>query len=271
MVMRIPSKPSAMTGLLRPLRGGVVLTLAVCLAGAESGLAASNRFAEFPTAAAFAPGAARDSGDVRTASFNERFYGLKISVASITPIDLLPIVPQAMQPTATPLPRKRVASLHPTGDIVSRPPRQKIVAAGKTIVGIASTYNPGDPKDMDAGNIELSSGERYDPNGWTAAIQTKLRYKFGGVRFGKNYQPFYALVQANDKQLIVKINDVGPLRRGRIIDLNVRAMRYFDPTLDLGLIGNVKVTPLAGQQYALGPIEDNLPVAVASRTDQKTR
>ena len=150
----------------------------------------------------------------------------------------------------------------------SLPRRQKIVPAAKPIVGIASMYNPTDPKDMDAGNEELASGEKYDPNGWTAAIRTDLRAQFGGVRFGKNYQPSFALVTNGDKQLIVKINDIGPLKRGRIIDLNVRAMRYFDPTLKLGLIGKVSVTPLAGQDVALGPVDDNPPVAVASRFDE---
>ena len=72
-------------------------------------------------------------------------------------------------------------------------------------------------------------------------------------------------MQNADKQLIVKINDVGPLRPGRIIDLNKRAMSYFDPTLQLGLIGDVKVTPLADRAWALGPVIDDRPVNVASR------
>ena len=105
-------------------------------------------------------------------------------------------------------------------------------------------------------------------SGWTAAIRIDLRAKFGGVRFGKNYQPSFALVQSSDKQAIVRINDIGPLKRGRIIDLNERTMRYFDPTLELGLIDNVRVTPLAGQDWALGPVDDDQPVSVASRFDR---
>jgi rare lipoprotein A len=153
----------------------------------------------------------------------------------------------------------------------SLPRRQKIVASGKTIVGIASTYNPTDAKDMDAGNEETASGERYDPNGWTAAIRTDLRAQFGGVRFGKNYQPAFALVETGDKQVIVRINDIGPLKRGRIIDLNERTMRYFDPTMQIGIIDKVKVTPLAGQTWALGPMDDDRPVSVASRFEQAFR
>lgn len=150
----------------------------------------------------------------------------------------------------------------------SLPPRQTIVPAAPPIVGIASTYNPTDPTDLDAGNEETASGELYDINGWTAAIRTDLRAKFGGVRFGRNYRPAFALVQSGEKQLVVKINDVGPLKRGRIIDLNERAMRYFDPTMQRGLIDNVRVTPLAGQDVALGPVGDEQPVNVASRFDR---
>ena len=47
------------------------------------------------------------------------------------------------------------------------------------------------------------------------------------------------LVESNEKKVIVEINDVGPLKHGRVIDLNER-MRYFDPTLQLGLISDVK-------------------------------
>ncbi|KQY97526.1 hypothetical protein ASD45_22560 [Pseudolabrys sp. Root1462] len=126
-------------------------------------------------------------------------------------------------------------------------------------------YDPGDKTDLDAGNHETASGETYDANGWSAAIQIDLRGRFGGVRYGRNYQPTFALVEANDKRLIVRINDVGPLKPGRIIDLNVRAMRYFDPTMQAGLIADVKVTPLLGADYALGPVTGFEPVTVASR------
>jgi rare lipoprotein A len=78
-----------------------------------------------------------------------------------------------------------------------------------------------------------------------------LREKFGGVRGGKAR---YALVQGVNKKVIVKINDVGPLEPGRIIDLNERTMRYFDSTLQRGLIRNVKVTPLRGDNWTPGPI-----------------
>jgi rare lipoprotein A len=123
-------------------------------------------------------------------------------------------------------------------------------AHDNSIVGTASTYNPYRPGYREGGP-ETSSGERYDASAWTAAIQTGLREKFGGVHGGKAR---YALVEGDNKKVIVKINDVGPLEPGRIIDLNERAMRYFDSTLQRGLIPNVKVTPLSGDHWTAGPI-----------------
>lgn len=124
---------------------------------------------------------------------------------------------------------------------------------GATVVGVASMYNPFE-HDITAGGIETASGELYDPAAWTAAIQTTLRDNFGGLRYGSEYQPTYALVETADKQAIVKINDVGPLRPGRVIDLSEQTMRFFDPTLQDGLVKHVKVTPLAGDHWIPGPV-----------------
>ena len=66
------------------------------------------------------------------------------------------------------------------------------------------------------------------------------------------------LDEAGLTQAIVKINDVGPLEPGRIIDLNERTMRLFDPTLQRGLIPNVKVTPLRGDDWTPGPIDEKV-------------
>src|SRR3954462_2732937 len=81
-------------------------------------------------------------------------------------------------------------------------------ACGEAIVGAASTYNPLKPG-KEEGGPSTASGERYDPEVWTAAIKTNLRQKFGGVQFGA--RPRFALVEAAGKKVIVKINDVGPL------------------------------------------------------------
>lgn len=133
-------------------------------------------------------------------------------------------------------------------------------------VGIASMYDPIHPDEYkDSGGPQTASGELYDEEAWTAAIRIDLRDRFGGVRYGKNYRPTYALVEAGNKSIIVKINDVGPLLPGRIIDLNQRSMHYFDPTLQLGLIKDVRVTPLPGPSWTAGPVggEDE-PVLLAA-------
>src|SRR3954451_2277936 len=124
-------------------------------------------------------------------------------------------------------------------------------ASGNAIVGAASTYNPFKPGWREGGP-QTASGERYDPSVWAAAIKTTLREKFGGVQFGA--RPKYALVEAVGKKVIVKINDVGPLTPGRIIDLNERAMRYFDPGMQLGVIEDVVVKPLLGDHWTPGPV-----------------
>ena len=124
-------------------------------------------------------------------------------------------------------------------------------ASGTAIVGAASMYNPYRPGPRE-GDLNTASGERYDPSEWTAAIKTSLRKKFGGVRHGAS--PKYALVEAAGKKAIVKINDVGPLTPGRIIDFNERTMRHFDPSLRLGVVYGVTVTPLSGDDWTPGPI-----------------
>ena len=128
-------------------------------------------------------------------------------------------------------------------------------ASGDAIVGAASTYNPFRPGYREGG-AATASGERYGSSAWAAAIQINLRETFGGVRHGRS--PSYALVEGMNKQVIVKINDVGPLKPGRIIDFNERTMRYFDPTLQLGLIRNVRVTPLHGKDWIPGPVAEGV-------------
>ena len=134
------------------------------------------------------------------------------------------------------------------------PQKRNAAASGASIVGMASTYNPYRAGALEGG-AETASGEPYDPNSWTAAIQIDLRDKFGGVQHGDAYRPSYALVESVDKRVILKINDVGSLKPGRVIDLNEQTMRYFDPTLEVGLIDKVTVTPLLGDDWLPGPIE----------------
>jgi rare lipoprotein A len=126
-----------------------------------------------------------------------------------------------------------------------------IAASGAAITGAASMYNPYRPGYREGG-LNTASGEPYDPSVWAAAIKTSLREKFGGVRYGA--RPMYALVEGASKKAIIKINDVGPLTPDRIIDFNERTMRYFDPSLQRGVIDAVKVTPLFGEDWTPGPV-----------------
>jgi rare lipoprotein A len=73
-----------------------------------------------------------------------------------------------------------------------------------------------------------------------------------------SYQSWYVskTLAGTNKKVIVKINDVGPLKPGRIIDFAEQTMRYFDPTLQLGLIHNVNVTPLIGDDWMPGPVAE---------------
>ncbi len=132
-----------------------------------------------------------------------------------------------------------------------------------TVVGTASMYNPYRPG-YNSGGPQTASGEMYDPAAWTAAIQIDLRDLFSGVRYGKNYRPTYALVECVNKRAIVKINDVGPLKPGRVIDLDEQSMRYFDPSLQAGLIHDVKITLLAGEDWTPGPVGSEQPISVAA-------
>jgi rare lipoprotein A len=124
--------------------------------------------------------------------------------------------------------------------------------APRTVMGKASTYNPLRSDDSTAGGLKTASGENYNPVDWTAAIQTALRGLFKGIKFGKAYRPAFALVEGNKRSAVVRINDVGPLKPGRIIDLNERAMRYFDPAMTRGVVA-IKITPLKGSP-APGPV-----------------
>jgi rare lipoprotein A len=129
----------------------------------------------------------------------------------------------------------------------------RIAPVGETIIGTASFYD--DPQ-------ATASGEQYDPDAFTAAAQLKIRDKFGGIRFGVNYQPAFAVAEYENKKVILKFNDVGPLRPGRKFDLSRAAMAYFDG-LEKGLLPDLKVTPLPpGQTYIPGPITDAQLVAL---------
>ena len=78
--------------------------------------------------------------------------------------------------------------------------------SGKAETGLASYY---------ASNLHgrsTASGEKYDENKLTAAHRT--------LPFGTRVR---VTNQVNGKSVVVRVNDRGPFRRGRIIDVSKRA------------------------------------------------
>ncbi|MES1190820.1 MAG: septal ring lytic transglycosylase RlpA family protein [Steroidobacter sp.] len=88
-------------------------------------------------------------------------------------------------------------------------------AAGYEEQGVASWYGPG----FHEGNT--SSGERYDMYGMTAAHRTLPL-------------PTYVQVTnlSNGKSVVVRVNDRGPFKKGRIIDLSYAAAAKLDMLRD---------------------------------------
>lgn len=120
-------------------------------------------------------------------------------------------------------------------------------APGEVIVGIASFYDEPGP---------TASGEPYDATAFTAAALTEIRDKFGGIKFGKDYRPAFAIAEYRGKRAILKFNDVGPLKPGRKFDLSRAAMEHFGGT-ELGLLPDFKIALLPpGRTYTPGPLVD---------------
>jgi rare lipoprotein A len=249
--------------------------VALAFEGVLAGLAQARFDAPSAVAVAYAPippssRVAVDSAYPRAREVTLRFaFRSDIPVLSIlddvaTAGDITASIPRFRLGPASPETIEKPVAALPANITIAEP---DAAVAPAMIVGAASMYDPTAAADEDAGHGETASGEFYDPNGWTAAIQLDLRGRFNGVRYRMRYEPTYALVEARDKRVIVRINDVGPLRPGRIIDLNARAMRFFDPEMKAGVLQAVRVTPLPGRNWFVGPVEDDnddAPVAQAS-------
>lgn len=212
--------------------------------------------------------AGRGQGESYVVSLADADTAVVVSLAGAAPKGIAVIPREATPPAASSVPTQIAATLLPAIDF---PPKAESRMTGArtasralaSFVGIASTYNPFRER-PDAATAATASGEAYDETAWTAAIQIDLRRDFGGVRYGRLYRPTFALVERGDKRAIVRINDVGPLRPGRVIDLNERSMLYFDPSLRLGLVRDVKVTLLAGDDWMAGPLDAAAKIDLAS-------
>jgi rare lipoprotein A len=123
-----------------------------------------------------------------------------------------------------------LAILFAAGCASSRPPREGVVFER----GMASWYGPG------FHGRYTASGERYDMQALTAAHRTL---------------PFGTLVEVhnleNGRTVRVRINDRGPFKKNRIIDLSRAAARALDmlgpgtAPVELVAVGRVPVEPRA--------------------------
>jgi rare lipoprotein A len=105
------------------------------------------------------------------------------------------------------------------------------------VKGQATYYGPGFQ-----GN-RTSQGDRFNTEEYSAAIQIDIRNQFGVPE--KTKQLGYARVTNLDtrKSILVKLNDVGSLKPGRVIDLSQASFRSLSPTGTLrpGVLNNIKV------------------------------
>lgn len=112
--------------------------------------------------------------------------------------------------------------------------------------GQASYYGPGFQ-----GN-RTSQGDVFNTEEYSAAIQIDIRNQFG-VPAGTRRKGYARVTNlSNGRSILVKINDVGPLTSGRVIDLSQKAFRSLSPTgtLGPGVLNNIKVEYLG--QYKTG-------------------
>ena len=82
--------------------------------------------------------------------------------------------------------------------------------AAKSTTGMASYYKSGK---------QTANGERFNPNGLTAAHRT--------LPFGTKVR---VTNLRNGKSVVVRINDRGPFIRGRVIDLSLGAASFVGMT-----------------------------------------
>jgi len=120
--------------------------------------------------------------------------------------------------------------------------------------GQASYYGPGFQ-----GN-RTSQGDVFNTEEYSAAIQIDIRNQFG-VAAGTGKKGYARITNLdNGRSILVKINDVGPLTPGRVIDLSQKSFRSLSPTgtLGPGVLNNIKVEYL-GQYKTGNPVGPSKP------------
>jgi rare lipoprotein A len=125
------------------------------------------------------------------------------------------------------------------------------VTPTRTYSGAASFYS-GLPSE---GGAMTSTGERVRPDTYSGALQTDLAKQYGGLR--KNGVWADVVDDATGKRVRVYLNDTGPLRPGRMVDLSPKAFQEFAP-LSKGVVPNLRMEMLPpappGSPYKGGPV-----------------
>lgn len=142
-------------------------------------------------------------------------------------VPTIPTVPTATAPAVVPSKSTTVSTNRPA-DAVTPATFDKVVA---THLGKASWYGS-------ETSSKTANGEKYNPNALTAAHRN--------LPFGTNVR---VTNLKTGKTVTVRINDRGPFRRGRIIDLSAGAADAID--MKSAGIGDVKVEVLGIQGLAL--------------------
>lgn len=168
--------------------------------------------------------------------------------------------PYGNEETGIPLPTPRPSEAGPGANQSeefmprrSLPNRPVGGSNGQTFRGAASFYS-GLPSE---GGNRTSTGERVDPNSYTGALQSDLAKQYGGLRKGGIWAD--VTDERTGKKVRVYLNDTGPLRPGRVVDLSPKAFGEFGP-LSKGLHQNMRVDvlpPAQGQPYKGGPVTDD--------------
>ncbi len=161
------------------------------------------------------------SPSVKSAPLEQSVVPTVPAVPTATAPVVFPIVP------ATPAPATTVSTNRPA-EAVTPATFDKVVA---THLGKASWYG------SETGS-KTANGEKYNPNGLTAAHRN--------LPFGTNVR---VTNLKTGKTVTVRINDRGPFRRGRIIDLSAGAAEAIQ--MKSAGIGDVKVEVLGIQGLAL--------------------
>lgn len=125
-------------------------------------------------------------------------------------------------------------------------------APKRRLIGVASYYGPGFV------NRPTANGERFDPRAMTAAHRT--------LPFGTRVR---VTNLENGRQVVVRINDRGPYRKGRVIDLSRAAARRLGFVEDG--VTNVRIEVLKEKKARRERLADGMQASPESTTRTRSK